>query len=150
MQWFPWQHRSDRTSCAMVSWEEAEKLDYRALAKAGGRRGNLLYIRTFLYLLKILYKFVSIFFYLELLKHFEYKGSSVAQPHPPSVDWFAHATPPPPDQHTTPYTSKLTASWMTWDTDNPPSVKLPSISNAKEQGVLAIQQKQDGTKLPQV
>ena len=26
----------------MVSWEEAEKLDYRALAKAGGRRGKLL------------------------------------------------------------------------------------------------------------
>ena len=25
----------------MVSWEEAEKLDYRALAKAGGRRGKL-------------------------------------------------------------------------------------------------------------
>ena len=25
-----------------MSWEEAEKLDYRALAKAGGRRGKLL------------------------------------------------------------------------------------------------------------
>lgn len=71
--------------------------------------------------------------HVELLKHFEYKGSSVAQRHPPSVDWFAHTTPPPPDPHAPQYTSKLAASWMTWDTDTPRDIKLPSIANSKGQ-----------------
>ena len=87
----------------------------------------------------------------ELLKHFEYTGSSVAQPHPPSVDWFAHSTPSPPDPHAPPYKSKLEDSWMTWNEDK--QLKLPSIATKSQQkeGLSITQHKPDHeTKLPQV
>ena len=94
----------------------------------------------------------------ELLKHFEYSGSSVAQPHSPSVDWFAHATPPTPEPLQEPHnSSRLTASWMTWDPEKPKdqSIKLPSISNTSgsKEGFPITTAKQKGvedTKLPQV
>ena len=88
--------------------------------------------------------------YAELLKHFEYTGSSVAQPHPPSVDWFAHSTPPPPDPHAPQYKSKLEDSWMTWNPDK--QLKLPTIATtSQKEGPSIVQQKPDEeTKLPQV
>ena len=130
----------------MVSWEEAEKLDYRALAKAGGRRGEFALKQRRIHIKLRTPGFLQ---FAELLKHQEYCGCSVAQPHPPSVDWFAHPTPPPPDPQAPQYTSKLADSWMTWDTEK--SIKLPTLANRSQQPQGVTSQKRvHETKLPPV